>query len=161
MIKTGEAVDHKKDEKGYKVKIQMYTDEEFRRWQVPPERRRAVMELARARKVDLLFCTNLAREGLDLPHLCVGHMITPKKGDQQSRKDGAAVEQEIGRIMRADPGNPAKKAYWFDYVDYAVGVFKEHYYSRRKVYKRLGFTVPAKPREEKDDIEDFLGKMVW
>jgi superfamily II DNA or RNA helicase len=162
LLQLGEIAEmREKSTGGFEGKYELYTQEEFDAWQVTTEQRRAVMAQARKNQIDLLFCTNLAREGLDLPHLCVGHMITPKRGDQQNRTDGAAVEQEIGRIMRRDPANPNKKAFWFDYVDYNAGIFQQQYYSRRSVYKRLGLRVPAKPRTEKDEVYDFLKGMVW
>jgi superfamily II DNA or RNA helicase len=108
------------------------------------------------KEIQILFATQLAREGLDMPHLTVGHMVMPKRGDDGSKANGGSVEQEIGRIQRKDPANPDKKAAWYDYVDYNVGVFKQQYQSRRKVYKRLGIALPKKPKTEKDEIESFL-----
>ncbi len=66
------------------------------------------------------------------------------------------LEQEIGRIMRKDPKNPDKKAVWYDYVDASVGVLKGQYYSRRKVYKRLGINLPSKPKNADKDVIDGL-----
>lgn len=91
-----------------------------------------------------------------MPHLAVGHMVMPKRGDTGKNKDGGAVEQEIGRIMRKDPDNPEKQAVWFDYVDYDVGVLLSQYYSRRIVYKRLGIKLKRRPRRDHDEIEAFL-----
>lgn len=140
-----------------KYKVEDYTAEEFAAWQVTPGQRKAIMEKANAGEIDVLFATQLAREGLDMPHLSVGHMAMPKRGDNSGKANGGAVEQEIGRIQRKDPADPDKTAVWYDYVDYNVGVFKQQYQSRRSVYKRLGLAVPKKPRTEKDDIVDFLG----
>lgn len=94
-------------------------------------------------------------EDLDIPSLCVGHTVTPKRGDGKSNT-GLNLEQEIGRIMRKDPQNPDKKAVWFDYVDASVGVLKGQYYSRRKVYKRLGIKLPSKPKSAEKDVIDGL-----
>lgn len=138
-------------------KVENYSEAEFSAWQVTPGQRKAIMEQANAGKIDVLFATQLAREGLDMPHLSVGHMAMPKRGDDGAKSNGGSVEQEIGRIQRKDPNDPNKQAIWYDYVDYNVGVFKQQYQSRRKVYKRLGITLPKKPRTEKDDIEAFLG----
>lgn len=140
-----------------KYKVEDYTAEEFKAWQVTPGQRKALMERANAGEIDILFATQLAREGLDMPHLSVGHMAMPKRGDGSGKANGGAVEQEIGRIQRKDPADPDKVAIWYDYVDYNVGVFKQQYQSRRSVYKRLGIALPKKPRTEKDDIESFLG----
>ena len=146
----------KNNRTSYKYKVEAYTAEEFAAWQVTPGQRKAIMEKANAGQIDILFATQLAREGLDMPHLSVGHMAMPKRGDDSGKGNGGSVEQEIGRIQRKDPNDPDKKAIWYDYTDYNVGVFKQQYQSRRSVYKRLGIALPKKPRTEKDDIEAFL-----
>ncbi|WP_433958574.1 DEAD/DEAH box helicase [Cytobacillus horneckiae] len=155
---NGNVLETKKDNKGRtKYKVEAYTAEEFAAWQVTSSQRKDVMAACDRKEVDILFATQLAREGLDMPHLTVGHMAMPKRGDDGGKDSGGSVEQEIGRIQRKDPSNPEKTATWYDYVDYYVGVFKQQYQSRRKVYKRLGITLPKKPRTEKDEIQDFLG----
>jgi len=161
MVEAGEARRYKYSNrrKRWLVEVPQYSDEEYNDWQVTSKDRRQILEKAENNKLDILFATQLAREGLDYPHLYIGHVVTPKRGDQGGRKDGAAVEQEIGRIQRPDPKNPDKKAYWIDYVDYNVGVFKSQYYSRRKVYKRLGLKVPNKPRSESQQIEKYLDRL--
>lgn len=144
----------------WKVKTPQYTEAEFKDWQVTPKQRQATLQAVKDKEIDILFATQLAREGLDIPHLTVGHSVTPKKGDDHNSTTGAALEQEIGRIMRPDPSNPDKKAVWYDYVDANVGVFKQQYYSRRRVYKRLGIPLPSKPKNtERDIIDDFLGNL--
>lgn len=141
----------------WEVQVAQYTDQELEDWQVTPTKRKAIMAAATEKKIDILFATQLAREGLDLPHLNIGHMATPKRGDAAGSRNGAAVEQEIGRIMRPDPSNPDKRAVWFDYVDYEVGVFKDQYQSRRSVYNRLGLSLPRKMRTKAvSEVEDFL-----
>ncbi|WP_394913268.1 DEAD/DEAH box helicase [uncultured Robinsoniella sp.] len=141
----------------YKVKTPQYTEAEFKKWQVTPKRRKEILEACRSGDIQILFATQLAREGLDIPQLSVGHTVTPKRGDTGNNKTGLNLEQEIGRIMRPDPRNPDKKAVWFDYVDANVGVLKGQYYSRRKVYKRLGIKLPSKPKDaDKDVIEGLL-----
>ncbi|MFJ5716573.1 DEAD/DEAH box helicase [Neobacillus sp. NPDC093127] len=139
------------------VRVEQYTEEEMKRWQVSSQQRKDILAACDRKEIDILFATQLAREGLDMPHLTVGHMAMPKRGDRKGDASGSAVEQEIGRIMRPDPKNQNKKAVWYDYIDYNVGVFKDQYYSRRKVYTRLGIKVPKKPRTERDEILDFLG----
>lgn len=140
----------------WEERVEQYTDQELAEWQVTPTQRKEILAACSRKEIDILFATQLAREGLDMPHLCIGHMAMPKRGDAQGTKNGASVEQEIGRIMRADPRNPEKKAIWYDYVDYNVGVFRDQYSSRRSVYKRLGLTLPRKPKTEAQKIEDFL-----
>ncbi|TYS60513.1 DEAD/DEAH box helicase [Sutcliffiella horikoshii] len=161
-VNTGRAEEYRHHKKlGWQVKVADYTEQEFKDWQVTKGERKAILEAAENKQVDVLFATQLAREGLDLPHLAVGHMAMPKRGDAAGSRNGSAVEQEIGRIMRPDPLNPGKKAYWFDYVDYNVGVLKSQYNSRRSVYNRLKLKVPSKPRTQKQEIEDFLDNMPW
>jgi superfamily II DNA or RNA helicase len=138
-------------------KVEAYTEDEFNAWQVTAQQRKDILAAADRKEIDVLFATQLAREGLDMPHLTVGHMVMPKRGDASGSKNGASVEQEIGRIMRPDRNNPDKKAIWYDYVDYNVGVFKDQYQSRRSVYRRLDIPLPRKPKTEKDNIIDFLG----
>lgn len=141
----------------YKVKTPQYTEEEFKKWQVTPKRRREILEACTSGDVQILFATQLAREGLDIPGLTVGHTVTPKRGDTENSSTGLNLEQEIGRIMRIDPKNPDKKAIWYDYVDASVGVLNGQYYSRRKVYKRLGIKLANKPKNaDKDVIEGLL-----
>lgn len=139
-----------------RYRVEDYTDKEFEAWQINSKKRQDIMDRASNKEIDILFATQLAREGLDMPHLSVGHMVMPKRGDTGKNKDGGAVEQELGRIMRADPSNPEKQATWFDYVDHKVGVLNSQYYSRRKVYRRLGIPLKNKPRTESNEIEDFL-----
>jgi superfamily II DNA or RNA helicase len=134
-----------------------YTDEEMEAWQVTPTQRKAILEQARARQLDILFATSqLVKEGLDIPNLYDGHLATPQRGDGRSSKNGAGVEQAIGRIMRPDPRNPDKKATWYDYVDANDGTFYDQYLSRRKVYVRLGMVVPRKKKTQQDSVRDFL-----
>lgn len=158
MVAAGEAVEYKHKDRRWRVKVPQYTDDEFTAWQVTGTQRKQILQDVREKKIDILFATQLAREGLDISHLAVGHMAMPKKGDSKGSNDGGAVEQEIGRIMRPDPSNPNKSAIWLDYVDYEVGIFQQQYYSRRKVYTRLGLTPPKKaPKEaERDIIDSFL-----
>lgn len=142
--------------KRWKVKVSQYTEAEFKSWQVTKKQRQEILEQCREGKVNILFATQLAREGLDIPGLCVGHTVTPKRGDTGKNSTGLNLEQEIGRIMRRDPENPDKKAVWYDYVDASVGVLKGQYYSRRKVYKRLGIKLPSKPKNADKDVIDGL-----
>ena len=134
----------------------------MREWQVTKGQRKEIMAACDRKEIGILFATQLAREGLDMPHLVTGVMAMPKRGDSKGRASGGSVEQEIGRIQRKDPSNPDKKAVWIDVVDYNVGVFRQQYGSRRKVYTRLGLKVPNKPRSKTDDIEKFLaGKDIF
>lgn len=126
-------------------------------WKVTGTDRKEIMAAAYSRKIDIIFATGaLAREGLDMPHLSRGHLVTPSRGDARISSNGASVEQSIGRIQRPDPQNPNKVAVWYDYVDFNVGIFQDQYYSRRSVYKRLGLVVPKKKKSHRDKVNDFL-----
>lgn len=149
-------LDIRDTKQGRRYKVENYSEKEFRAWQVSKKKREDIIHSANNKQIDILFATQLAREGLDMPHLTVGHMVMPKRGDTGKNQDGGAVEQEIGRIMRRDPKNPDKQAVWFDYVDHNVGVLNSQYYSRRKVYNRLGIKLKRKPRRDFDEIESFL-----
>lgn len=140
----------------YKVKTPQYTEAEFKKWQVTPKQRRETLDACTSGDVQILFATQLAREGLDIPTLCVGHTVTPKRGDAGNSSTGLNLEQEIGRIMRVDPKNPDKRAVWYDYVDASVGVLNGQYYSRRKVYKRLGIKLANKPKDVGMDVIEGL-----
>lgn len=141
----------------WEVRIEQYTADEMEAWRCTSTQRAQIIQDLRDKKLDILFATQLAREGLDIPHLNVEHMAMSKRGDtHNSRKDGSAVEQEVGRTQRPDPSNPNKRAIVFDYIDYNVGVFRDQYYSRRKVYQRLGMKVPKKPKTAVDEIEAYL-----
>ncbi|WP_332648826.1 DEAD/DEAH box helicase [Lysinibacillus sp. 54212] len=155
-------IETKRDNKDrMKYKVEAYTAEEFAAWQVTPGQRKAIMKACDRKEIGILFATQLAREGLDMPHLVSGFMVMPKRGDDGGKDNGGSVEQEIGRIQRKDPSNPNKKATWYDFVDYDVGVFRQQYQSRRRVYKRLGIKLPNKPKTEKDQIEAFLNSKAY
>lgn len=161
LVEAGEARRYKysTERKTWLVDLKLYTDEEYKNWQKTNADRKKILKQAEKGELDILFATQLAREGLDYPHLRVLHIVTPKRGDQGSRRDGAAVEQETGRLQRPDPKDPNKEAWLIDYVDYNVEVFKSQYYSRRNVYKRLGLTVPRKPATETEKLDQLLDQL--
>lgn len=146
----------RKDARGRKVEV--YTEEEMRAWQISRERRREILADAEAGKIDVLFCTQLLREGVDLPKFSGLHLATPLKGDtERGREDGAGLEQALGRVSRPAPGKTG--AVVWDYVDYNVGIFRAQYMTRRRTYKRLGISLPKKPKSERERIEDLLGNL--
>ena len=94
------------------------------------KRQRAeIMDQAQAGKIDILLATQLAREGLDLPHLSQLFMATPKRA-------AGAVQQETGRIMRQAPGK--NRAVVFDFVDMESGMLRAQWWRRRDAYRTLG-----------------------
>jgi len=116
--------------------------------------RAAVMRAFREKGLDVVFATQLAREGLDIEHLNIVHITTPRKGDVYGKEGvelGNVLEQEVGRVMRPDPCNPKKKSIIYDYVDYETTVLKGQYRSRCMVYKRLLIDVPRKPTTKRDE----------
>lgn len=122
---------------------------EFTHGSVKQSERDRILKDFSSNKIDILFASKVAREGLDLPNITHLHLITPKKGDSSSKvHDGAALEQEVGRVMRPDPNNPNKDAVVFDYVDYNNGILKTQWYTRRRVYKRLKINIPVKEKSD-------------
>lgn len=164
MVHRGEAQRYRKNEKIRRIEVYvpLYSDAEIAVMRQTANERKPRLGAVRAGQIDILFATfQLVREGLDIPHLNVGHLATPARGDGREAANGASIEQAIGRIMRGDPRNPNKKAYWLDYVDYQVGVFKDQYYSRRKVYQRLGIPLPKKLATRTEQLDAFLGSIPW
>lgn len=157
-LAKGEALDFRKDtgSRRYSIKVYNYPPHKLQEWKITSKQRKQILADCAERKVHILFATKLAREGLDIKHLEVGHAITPKRGDTYQRSDGSGVEQEIGRIMRPDPLNPNKSPIWYDYVDYDIEIFKSQYYSRRKVYKRLDLSMPKRRKTELEVTEALL-----
>lgn len=97
--------------------------------------RAAVMEQAQNREIDVLLATQLAREGLDLPHLNRLFLCTPKRA-------AGATQQEIGRVMRPCEGK--QDAIVFDFVDFNSPVLRAQYWRRQDVYRRLGMDIKRK-----------------
>lgn len=100
--------------------------------QMAKRERTRVMEDVTARKVDVLFATQLTREGLDIPHLDQLFMSCPKRA-------AAAVEQECGRIMRPAEGK-AGATVW-DFWDSGSPMLRGQFWRRRDVYRKLGMEV--------------------
>ncbi|MDD2212183.1 MAG: DEAD/DEAH box helicase [Syntrophomonadaceae bacterium] len=103
--------------------------------QLPKKQRIDIMERSKARQIDVLLATQLAREGLDLPHLDRLFLVTPKKA-------GGATEQEVGRIKR--PCDGKQDAVVYDFWDTGNPVFKAQFWKRRAVYQKLGINVDFK-----------------
>lgn len=158
LVKCGEAIECRYSDRlrRWEAKYEQYSADEYADWNITGPERKRRLKLCEEKQIDVLIATQLAREGLDLPHLSVGHMAMPKRGDSVGSKNGASVEQEIGRIMRPDPKNPSKEAIWYDYVDDRVGVLKNQYYSRRSVYKRLQLNVSPKPKMAVEEFDKYL-----
>lgn len=90
--------------------------------------REDVMARARAKQVQIILATQVADEGLDLPHLDRLFLATPAAAE-------AKVTQQVGRIMRPAPGK--RDAIVYDFVDEQVGVLKAQSWKRHRVFKKL------------------------
>lgn len=95
---------------------------------LPKAKRKELMEEARNKNIDVLLATQLAREGLDIPHLNRLFLTYPKKSE-------ASVQQEVGRIMR--PAEGKENAVVFDFID-NNGILYSQYRKRNTVYKKIG-----------------------
>lgn len=95
---------------------------------LPKAKRKELMEESRNKKIDVLLATQLAREGLDIPHLNRLFLTYPKKSP-------ASVQQEVGRIMRPSEGK--ENAVVFDFID-NNGILHSQFRQRRAVYKQIG-----------------------
>ena len=78
----------------------------------------------------VIFSTQLADEGLDIPNLDVLHLAFPSKSD-------GIVEQRIGRLQRYKQHTPLV----FDYVDQLVPNFYNFSQNRLNLYKELEIEV--------------------
>ena len=90
--------------------------------------REAILDDARAGRVDVLIATQLADEGLDVPGLCAVHLAAPSRA-------AGRIEQRVGRIMRPAAGKGVPVVY--DYVD-DDSLMLSQWRSRWKVYKSIG-----------------------
>lgn len=91
--------------------------------------RNDIMDRARARKVDILMAVNIAKEGLDIPHLDRLYIAGALKAE-------ATVQQEVGRVMRPTEGKTDAVVY--DFHDAHSPILNAQFKRRRKVYKSLG-----------------------
>lgn len=95
---------------------------------LPKAKRQELMQEARDKKIDILLATQLAREGLDIPHLNKLFLTYPKKSP-------SSVQQEVGRIMR--PAEGKENAVVFDFID-NHGILYSQFRKRNTVYKKIG-----------------------
>jgi len=101
--------------------------------EVKRERRKELLDQARAGKLSVLGATSLADEGLDLPRLSRVFLAFP------SRARGRTL-QRIGRLMRPHPGK--QDAILFDFVDRRVPILRRHHLERRRLYAEV-LGIPA------------------
>ncbi len=100
---------------------------------VRKERRKTLLDDARAGRLAVLVATSLADEGLDLPRLSRVFLAYP------GRARGRTM-QRLGRLMRPHPdkGTPVL----FDFVDRLVPILRRHHVERRRLYAEV-LGVPA------------------
>lgn len=91
--------------------------------------RKEIMERVQRKEIDVLLCSQLAREGLDLIFLDRLFLVTPKKSE-------AAIIQTVGRVMRPAPGK--LDAQVFDFLDSGSPILKSQWWRRRDAYQKLG-----------------------
>jgi superfamily II DNA or RNA helicase len=101
--------------------------------EVKRERRKELLDEARAGRLSVLVATSLADEGLDLPRLSRAFLVYP------GRARGRTV-QRLGRLMRPHPGK--QDAALFDFVDRKVPILRRQHLERRKLYAEV-LGVPA------------------
>ena len=77
-------------------------------------------------KLHVIFATQLADEGLDIPNLDTIHLVYPTQAD-------GVTEQRIGRIQRKKETLPIV----YDYVDFAVPKFYHFAQNRMRLYTQL------------------------
>lgn len=102
---------------------------------VGKERRKELLDQARAGHLAVLVATSLADEGLDLPRLSRVFLVYP------GRARGRTM-QRLGRLMRPHPEKAS--AVLFDFVDRRVPILRRHHVDRRRLYREvLGTTSVA------------------
>ena len=68
--------------------------------QLPNKERTGIMERAKNKDIDILLATQLAREGLDLPHLDRLFLVSPKgrRGPQQELGNHASCDNSVMQL---------------------------------------------------------------
>ena len=95
---------------------------------VPKERRKVLLDGARAGRIKVLVATSLADEGLDLPRLSRVFLAYP------GRAKGRTM-QRLGRLMR--PHQCKTSAMLFDFVDRKIPVLRRQHTERRHLYTEI------------------------
>ena len=81
-------------------------------------------------ELNVIFATQLADEGLDIPNLDVIHLTFPTKAD-------GIIEQRIGRTQRFKEVKPTV----YDYADINVPILYNHFQHRLNLYHNLELEV--------------------
>ena len=96
---------------------------------LPDKRRSEVLTAMKEGSLDVLFAVELAKEGLDISRLDRLFLVA-------GRNDENAVEQATGRIQGVCFGK--RDCVVFDFVDEAIPVLAAQFWTRKKVYLKLG-----------------------
>jgi len=104
---------------------------EFLSGQDKPLKRKAVLEATREKKCNILICTTIADEGLDVSS--IDTVILCGCGKSSTR-----AFQRIGRALRLHTnqnGTTKQKAWIFDFAD-STPTLKRHFQIRKRLYKQ-------------------------
>ncbi|RIV17905.1 DEAD/DEAH box helicase [Alicyclobacillaceae bacterium I2511] len=97
--------------------------------QLSKRERETVMARMQAKEIDILVATiQLAKEGLDLPHLDRVALATPIRSD-------STVKQVLGRVMR--PVKGGKSPLVLDFWDRECVLVRSQFLARQKTYRSL------------------------
>lgn len=99
---------------------------------VKKNERKEIVEQMKNGQLHVIFATQLADEGLDIPNLDTLHLVHPTKSEGR-------IEQRIGRTQRMsrNKGRPIV----YDYVDTFVPMFLRMFNIRVRLYRRLELNI--------------------
>ena len=114
--------------------------------------RNAIIQRMLDGELHVIFATQLADEGLDIPNLDTIHLVYPTKAD-------GVTEQRIGRIQRKKDTKPIV----FDYVDMNIPKFRSFAHNRIRLYTDLELELEwqhekKKSKHKKDSITKRQGR---
>lgn len=135
-IVLGDSLEHLSSLQNY-VLANLNRKTAFLHGKTPKKERNKIMSDMRAGKYQYLFATyQLAKLGLDIPHLNKLFLATPKK-------DRTSIQQAVGRVMRPAEGKNEPVVY--DIWDGNVSQLRYWAKERIKVYENLGCTIIGGP----------------
>lgn len=103
------------------------------------------VDLDAAAKCDVIYATlQLAKEGIDIAKLDTLFMCTPVADPTQPMGRVGRAKTVVGADGQARVVGGSKPPMVVDYVDSDLKLFKGIYFSRLKLYKRLGFKIIGK-----------------
>lgn len=110
---------------------------------VPGVKRKEVLQSLREGKINIVFATQLADEGLDVINLDTLFLTFPAKFSGK-------IKQQVGRIVRKAEGKSGAKVY--DFADVKVSVLNYQFRNRQEhVYKELGFDIRTTENRQEDN----------